>query len=131
MFLQWKKPAYSRPGKPFSACLQPKGKTRPEKGTRGMERVCMRRVCDSTRKVECCEFRGDWIDLHKWSRCRWYSLRPLVIFYTYFRPFQCCMLLYSDRKRGGDRTFSFIFKSDCVGDSGTTVFALLWGIGII
>lgn len=38
MFLQWKKPAYSRPGKPFSACLQPRGKTRPEKGTRGVER---------------------------------------------------------------------------------------------
>lgn len=76
--------------------------------------------------------RGDWIDLHKWSRCRRYSsLRPLVIFYTYFRPFQCCMLLYSDKKRGGDGPVSFIFKPDCVGDSGTTVFALLWGIGII
>lgn len=140
MFLQWKKPAYSRPGKPFSACLQPGGKTRPEKGTRrgggggGKRYVCG--VCairqGRSNVASSARIRGDWIDLHKWSRCRRYSsLRPLVIFYTYFRPFQCCMLLYSDKKRGGDGPVSFIFKPDCVGDSGTTVFALLWGIGII
>lgn len=111
MFLQWKKPAYSRPGKPFSACLQPRGKTRAEKGTRGMERGDVCGVCairqGRSNVASSARIRGDWIDLHKWSRCRRYSLRPLVIFYTYFRPFQYCMLLYSDRKRGGDRPFPF------------------------